>query len=196
MREEEMADNMISNMAPLDNDLRGAMYSRDFAKARRLIERGANPNTTNGWGSPLIYWCAECGKTDLIDFALEKGADIDATNKNGETALHKVAHLGCVDMIDFLIDRGANIDQRNIYDTTPLFVAALFNQSEATEKLLSRGADPSISNHKGVSPAQIAKEKGNDAIVDLISRWNLLAVKVDGLINSPESRHSGEGRSL
>jgi ankyrin repeat protein len=165
-----MENNTISNQAILDNDLRRAMYSRDYAKARRLIEEGADPNTRNGWGSPFIYWCSENGKTDLIDFALEKGADIDATNKNGETALHKVAQLGRVDMIDFLIDRGTNINHRNIYDTTPLFVAALFDQPEAAKKLLHRGADPSILNHKGVSPAQIAKEKGNDALVALFSK--------------------------
>jgi ankyrin repeat protein len=170
MRVEKMADNIISNMAPLDNELRGAMYSRDFAKARGLIEKGADPNTRNGWGSPFICWCAENGKTDLIDFALEKGADIDATNKNGETALHKAVQLGRVEMIDFLIDRGANINYRNIHDTTPLSVAALFDQPEAAKKLLCSGADPSILNHKGVSAAQIAEEKGNDAVVALFSK--------------------------
>jgi ankyrin repeat protein len=170
MREEKMGDKTISNQATLDNDLRRAMYSRDFAKARRLIESGADPNTKNGWGSPFISWCAENGKTNLIDFALEKGADIDATNKNGETALHKVAQLGRVDMINFLIDRGANINYRNVYDTTPLFVAALCDQPDAAAKLLYCGADPTMLNHKGVSPAQIAKEKGNDAVVALFSK--------------------------
>jgi putative mycofactocin binding protein MftB len=190
-----VGDNTISNLTTLDNDLRGAMYSRDFAKARWLIEKGANPNTKNGWGSPLIYWCAECAKTDLIDFALEKGADIDATNKNGETALHRVAQLGRVDMIDFLVDRGANVNHRNIYDTTPLFVAALFDQPEATEKLLYRGADHSILNHQGISPAQIAKEKGNDAVVALLSRRmvSMESFKVMGLSSGVQVRREKFG---
>ena len=98
------------------------MYARDYDKAKRLIDRGADPNTKNGWGSPFIYWCSESSRIDLIDFAIEKGGDINATNKNGETALHKVAQLGRVGMIDPLLERGADINHKNIYDTTPLFV--------------------------------------------------------------------------
>ena len=81
-------------------------------------------------GSPFIYWCAEKGRIDLIDFALEKGADINAANKSGETALHKAAYLGIVKIIDHLIDRGANINHKNIYDTTPPFLSpfAVINQ--------------------------------------------------------------------
>lgn len=165
-----MGNTTISDREKLDNDLRRAMYSRDYAKAGRLLEIGADPNTKNGWGSPFVYWCAENGKTDLIDIALEKGADIDATNKHGETALHKVAQLGRIDTIHYLVDRGANIDHRNIYDTTPLFVAARSDQPEAVRTLLSRGADPAIATHTGVLPAQIAEEKGYDAVVALFAK--------------------------
>jgi ankyrin repeat protein len=155
--------------AELDNKLRYAMYTLDYAEARRLVDRGADPNTLNGWGNPFIYWCAEKGKIDLIDFALEKGADINATNKHGETALHKAAYIGKVNIVDHLIDRGANVNQKNIYDATPLFVAVLENQLEAVKKLLCRGADPSIKNNNGVSAAQKAEESGNVEIAALLA---------------------------
>jgi ankyrin repeat protein len=166
-----MGDDKIRKQATLNDELKQAMYSHDYTKARRLVDKGADPNTTNGWGSPFICWCAEKGRIDLIDFALGKGADVNASNKSGETALHKAAHVGKVDIIEHLIDRGANINHQNVYATTPLFVAARSDQPEAVKTLLARGADPSIRNHKGVSAAQKAKEKGHNEIVALLAAW-------------------------
>jgi ankyrin repeat protein len=164
-----MGNDTIQEQAALNNKLKQAMYSHDYAGARRLVGKGADPNTRNGWGSPFIYWCAEKSQIDLIDFALEKGADINAPNKSGETALHKAANLGIVNVIEHLIDRGADINHKNIYETTPLFVAARSNQPEAVKALLARGADPSIRNHNGVSALQKAEEKGHHAIVALLT---------------------------
>ena len=157
------------NILTLNDKLRRATYSHDYAEARRLVNIGADPNTLSAWGSPFIYWCAEKGKIDLIDLALEKGTDINATNKNGETALHKAAYIGKVNIIDHLIDRGANVNQKTIYDATPLFVAVIGNQPESVNKLLCRGADPSIKDHNGVSAVQKAKEIENDEIAALLA---------------------------
>ncbi len=168
-RQGTMSNEKYLEQERLNTELKQAMYSRDYDKARRLIDRGADPNTKNGWGSPFIYWCSENNRIDLIDFAIEKGGDINATNKNGETAMHKVAQLGSVEMIDPLLERGADINHKNIYDTTPLFVAALSNQFEMAKKLLSRGADPAIPNHNGITAAQKAEEKGYDEITALLA---------------------------
>jgi len=155
--------------ADLNDRLRRAMYSHNYAEARRLVDIGADPNTLSAWSSPFVYWCAEKGKIDLIDFALEKGADINATNKQGESALHKAAYIGKVNIIDYLIDRGANVNQKTMYDATPLFVAVLGNQPESVKKLLCRGADPSITDRNGVSAAQKAKELKSDEIAALLT---------------------------
>lgn len=163
-----MENGNIVKQTELNDRLRQAMYSHNYAEARRLVDTGADPNTLSGWGSPFIYWCAEKGEIDLIDIALEKGADINATNKCGETALHKAAYIGKVNIIDHLIDKGANVNQKDIYNATPLFVAVLGNQTEAVHTLLDRGADPSIKNHNGVSAAQKAKEMGSDGIAALL----------------------------
>jgi ankyrin repeat protein len=163
-----MGDDNMLEQEELNNKLKKAMFNHDYRQARLLVDQGADPNTVSGWGSPFIYWCAEKGKIDLIDFALEKGADINATNKSGETALHRAAYVGNVDVIDHLIDRGANINQTTIHNATPLFVAVLRDQLESVQKLLSRGADPSIRNHHGISPAEKAEEIGHDAIVALL----------------------------
>lgn len=152
----------------LNNKLRKAMFSHDYTQARLLLDQGADPNTVSGWGSPFIYWCAEKGKIELIDFALEKGADINATNKSGETALHRAAYVGKVDVINHLIDKGANINQQTIHHATPLFVAVLRDQLESVRKLLARGADPKIRNQNGVSAVVLAKESGHDEIAALL----------------------------
>ena len=149
--------------------LKQAMFLHEYDQARALLEEGADPNTTNGWGAPFIYWCAEKGRTDLIDIALEKGADIHATNKSGETALHRAAFVGKVEVIDHLLDRGADINLGSIYQATPLFVAVIRDQFAAVQALLSRGADPGIKNSSGVSALEKARETGQDAIVALLA---------------------------
>ena len=152
----------------LNAKLKHAMFTHDYVQARGLIEEGADPNTTNGWGAPFIYWCAEKGRIDLIDIALEKGADIHAVNKSGETALHRAAFVGKVDVIDHLIDRGADVNLGSLYQATPLFVAVYREQFEAAKALLSRGADPTIKNSSGVSAAEKAQEIGPDAVAALL----------------------------
>lgn len=164
-----MRDGNVLALEELSIKLKQAMFNHDYTQARCLVEKGADPNTTNNWGAPFIYWCAEKGKIDLIDCALEKGADIEATNKSGETALHRAAFVGNVEVIDHLIDKGANANKKNIYDATPLFVAVLRDQLEAVQKLLSRGADPSIGNREGVSAVEMAQEKGHAAIAALLT---------------------------
>ena len=153
----------------LNTRLKQAMFNHDYTRARLLVDEGADPNTTNNWGAPFIYWCAEKGKTDLIDVALRKGADINGTNKSGETALHRAAYVGKTDVIDHLIDRGAAINQGTMYNATPLFIAVLRQQAAAVEKLLARGADRSICNSSGVSAAEKALELGQDAIASLLA---------------------------
>ncbi len=153
----------------LNSKLKQAMFNHDYTQARLLVDQGADPNTTNGWGAPFIYWCAEKGKTDLIDIALEKGADINGTNKSGETALHRAAYVGKAEVIDHLVDRGADINRGTIYNATPLFIAVLREQQLAVQRLLARGADPSICNSSGVSAAEKAVELGHDAITTLLA---------------------------
>ena len=159
----------IPTQTELNDKLKRAMYSHNYAEARRLVDLGADPNTLSGWGSPFVFWCAEKGKTDLIDLALEKGADINATNKHGETALHKAAYIGKIEIIDHLVDRGADLNQKTIYDATPLFVAVLGNQPGSVKKLLSRGADPSVKDRNGVSAVQKAMEIENGEIASLLA---------------------------
>jgi ankyrin repeat protein len=164
-----MSDVSILKQEELNNKLRHAMYNHNYDYTRLLIDEGADPNTTNMWGTPYIYWCSEKGRLDLIEFALENGADIHATNKIGETALHRAAWVGKIDVIDYLLDRGADINQKSAHHATPLFLAAFRDQPLSVEKLLSRGADPSIKNRDGVSAAETAIEKGHDTIVAMLA---------------------------
>jgi len=159
-------DNSQQQMS-LDFRLKHAMYTHDYDEVRILVSMGADPNTKNGWGSPLIFWCAEKGRLDLIDYVWDNGADIEAVNKSGATALHRVSFLGKVDIIEGLICRGANVNQKNMYDATPLFIAANHGQKEAVKAFLKLGADPSIRHYNGLTACEKAKENGFDHIVCL-----------------------------
>lgn len=177
--------------ATLNLRLRQAMYSHDFAEVMRLVTVGADPNTQNGWGSPLVFWCAEKGRIGLVEFALENGADIHSANKSGETALHRVSYLGKWAIIEVLISRGADINHKTIYDATPLYIAASHGQEEAVKTLLKLGADPTIPNVNGQTACEKASEKGHDRIVCLFEAVPYQQKDDNDIGASRQGRHSG-----
>jgi hypothetical protein len=64
-----------------------AVVHDQTSSARRLLERGANPNQIHPkYGTPLNH-CAAMGKPDLMQVLLERGADVTVRNALGQTPL-------------------------------------------------------------------------------------------------------------
>ena len=43
-----------------------------------LLQLGANPDTRNDFGSPIIKWAAELGNADVVRLLVDAGSDVDA----------------------------------------------------------------------------------------------------------------------
>ena len=59
----------------------------------RLLEHGANADTTDGHGLSPLMWAALYGNPGLVDPLLKHGAQINRQEKDGWTALHYAVHF-------------------------------------------------------------------------------------------------------
>jgi ankyrin repeat protein len=54
---------------------------------------------------------------------------------------------------------------------TPLHAAALTGQYEAVELLINKGADVKSKNNRGMTPLQLASQRGHQHIVELLRQF-------------------------
>lgn len=120
-----------------------AVQQNRLAEVRTLLEQGADPNTKNSQGSPVLVVAANRGFTEMAQLLLEKGAKVDARRKDGDTAL--LVALGAQhDAIALLlIQKGADVNTKYLMDGiefSVLLSAVMDDQAEVVEALLKAGA--------------------------------------------------------
>jgi len=104
-------------------DLHYAAYEGDVERVKKLLKKGANPNTQSKDGyTPLLVAAME-GHVEVVRLLLEHGADPNAKDINGDTPLHWAAFVGRVDMVKLLLERGADPTAKNRDGKTPLDLA-------------------------------------------------------------------------
>lgn len=82
-------------------------YYVPFEIAEWLIERGADVNIANTYGTPLFKH-AGVGHYDICNLFLEHGADISIENYAGETALFYAADKGHSRVVELFLEHGAD----------------------------------------------------------------------------------------
>ena len=77
--------------------------------AKWLIERGANVNAANTYGTPLFYHAGYRNPNlDICKLLIDNGADVNAAYFEGKTALFEAAGMGNVDVVKLLLEYGAD----------------------------------------------------------------------------------------
>lgn len=102
------------------------------------------------------------GDEALAQKLIDMGAPVNANY--GWTALHYAASTGQTQMTRFLIDKGAEINARTERGVTPLYMAARVIATPTVDVLLKAGADKTLCNDQGISPADIAKKRGDSTL--------------------------------
>jgi uncharacterized protein len=92
---------------PLMHSLRYPTPRYDIAQM--LVDRGVDPNETNGMGMAALHIIAGQGTVDAARWLLDRGADIHARDREFDsTPLAWAARAGREDMARFLLSRGAS----------------------------------------------------------------------------------------
>lgn len=172
-------------------DLILAVVNDRAAEVRQFLARGADPNSVDPSGEPLIVIAARNGNAATVDVLLAARAKPDMKNANGDTALLLAALKGNLDiarklrtagaaldppgwtpliyaatgghaaLVRYFLDQGANIDATSPNGTTALMMAIREHHPDVAELLLNRGADASRRNDAGMTALSYA-EQGNE----------------------------------
>ncbi len=110
---------------------------------------------------------------DLLAVLLEKGVDVNRRNYEGKTALLLCAdnfnhYIRQINLIKMLHEAGADLNATDAEGNNALYYVFRFGAQNVAKYLLKNGADYLHTNNEGVTPAQVAVEKGYDTLFGLM----------------------------
>lgn len=112
-------------------------------EALLLLDRGANPNTTDETRTPPLAYALLACMPRAVKALVDRGANVRALNKYGYNMLAFAAAGGNVDCMKLLLDCGLDVNHResNWGRGTPLHTAVEWGNIDAIRFLVERGAD-------------------------------------------------------
>ncbi|HTA45198.1 MAG TPA: ankyrin repeat domain-containing protein [Bryobacteraceae bacterium] len=119
------------------------MYAAEIGSLdamRLLIDRGADVNAQNAFGSTALMWSvSEPAKVRLL---LDHGADVNITARSGRTALIIAAFTNpSAEVVRLLLAKGARVGVMDTRHVTPLNAATFGDDTATARLLLEAGAD-------------------------------------------------------
>jgi uncharacterized protein len=115
---------------PINGRLLAAAYENDVARARRLIEDGADVNAKDESGqSAYLIATSEVGDDPrLLDLTLDAGADVDAKDSYDGTGLIRAAERGYSTIVARLLETEIDVDHVNRLGWTALLEAVILGE--------------------------------------------------------------------
>lgn len=120
------------------NALLLAVADGDIAKARYLLQKGADPNIANKLGASPLGFASLYGNLSLCKLLLSFGAEINQADPMGITALMKAAEGGHTAVVSLLLEKGADPAPVNSDDKTALDLAIKAGYGEIAKMLRKR----------------------------------------------------------
>lgn len=148
----------------------GDMRAEDRIKVIEALEHVDIPG--NGGKTPLMMLpdLDLNMEMEVLPLLLEKGADVNRTDEAGNTALMLIARDRCYKgVVKELFRAGVDVNGENRDGNTALHFALRYGDQESAIFLIKKGADYNHANNAGVTPAQLAVEKGYDTVLELMT---------------------------
>ncbi|GGU11116.1 hypothetical protein GCM10007979_06660 [Nocardioides albus] len=158
----------------MNEQLIKAAWDNDVARARELIQAGADVNYADDKKESAYLIAASEGYIDLLDLTLRNGAEIDAKDSYDGTALIRAAERGHADIVGRLVQAGIDLDHVNNLGWTALHEAVVLGDdgpdaADTVRVLVAAGVDVSVkAGRDGKTALQHAEERGFDAIVSTL----------------------------
>ncbi len=150
-----------------------ALCSKEFEVAKLLVAKGADVNYKRGSkkipnqdrGQTPMWWAANHGNIEMMEYLWQKGAAIDVPDDHGSTPLCAAASSGMAEAVKFLIQHGADVHAKIYDDRKAINLAANFGCSESVELLIKAGTEPDYRGNAGYTPLMVAAENGNQQLI-------------------------------
>lgn len=167
----QLAGDKASANAADDRGITPLMYAAENGSVeamRLLIERGAEVNAQNAFGSTALMWSvADSAKVQLL---LDHGADVNLVAKSGRTALIVAAFTNpSAEVVKLLLAKGASVDVMDVRHVTPMNAATFGDDTATVRMLLDAGADVNTPDtFIGLTPLMNAAGNRNVEAVKLL----------------------------
>ena len=137
------------------------------ARLRTLL--GEDPRLVAAWsvdGFTALHLAAFFGADVAAEILLDAGADPEAESRNGQHVqpLHSAVAGGAFATARRLIDAGVDVDAVQQDGFRPLHAAARNGDDPMVDLLLVAGADPHATASDGRTAADLARERGHEAL--------------------------------
>lgn len=145
-----------------------AMRSDSPETAKVVMEaEGFDPNALNRFGETPLMLAVFKGNEAIFKRLLELGASTKGAPGKW-TPLHYAATEGRRTFVDYLIEHGADVNAQTKAGVTPLMMAARKPSRVVVTQLLRAGAYRDYCTDKGMSPADFARNAGDDELADYL----------------------------
>jgi ankyrin repeat protein len=134
-----------------------------------------DPSAVNAWAEdgfqPLGLACF-FGRREAAELLLARGGEVNTPARNAfkVTALHAALAGPEPGIAALLVAAGADVNARQQAGNTPLHETAHAGLVEMARLLLEHGADASAKDDDGRTPADVARERGNTAVLEVLAR--------------------------
>ena len=174
--------NAMTVDAGASDSLFAAIREGNAARIRTAIQRGADVNALDSYGTPALMQAALYADAASLTLLLDHGANPNLADSFGATPL--MWSIPDEKKVDLLLRRGAKVNAVSATGRTPLLIAAgLPRASRIVALLLGQGADPKARDKHGESAVlRAALSHEPDTMRLLLSReLDVNATDEDGL---------------
>lgn len=141
---------------------------------RYLVAEGANIDLQDDTSlNPFLFGCIT-GDLELVRLAVEAGTDLELLTRFGGNGLTPAAEKGHLEVVEYLLTHtDINVNLTNTIGWTALIEAIILGdggdtQQRIVELLLAHDADPGLTDEWGVTPLELARQKGFTEIERLL----------------------------
>lgn len=152
-----------------------ATHARQREAMRALVRLGAAPRALDSQRYDTVTIAAVADDVETMRVALAIGGDPKAiTSPYDGTALIAAAHLGHDEVVRVLIEAGAPLDHVNNLRWTALIEAVILGDGgprhqRTASHLVAAGARRDLGDRSGVTPIEMARQRGYDAMVAILT---------------------------
>ena len=121
-------------------------------------------------GETAMHMAALHADPETARLLIEKGAPVDTANRDGESPAYWAALSGSIAVLKALVEKGASLSRTDLKGNTLLHAAADDGHEEVIAFLLEKKLNRLARNKAGLRPVDLAKMRGQEASVKLLSR--------------------------
>jgi len=152
-----------------------AVKQGDADRLEEVLKKGdSDLNETMPNGMNALHLAAVAGVMQMADLLVRRGVPVNSKMANGLTALHLAVQANNQNMVGMLLAKKGNPNQPNDEGRTPVHWCAGVeddrldpnNRYKMAQVLLRGGADVTVKDKDGKTPAEMAKERGDDKVAE------------------------------